>query len=111
MGPEDMDMAQLHDAFTISILVTLDALGFCKPGGAGELIRSGATALGGKCPVNTHGGLLSQAHIGGILHLVEAVRQLRGEAGRRQVQNARRALVSGNGGIFSVCGVMIMEKL
>jgi acetyl-CoA acetyltransferase len=111
MGPEDMDMAQLHDAFTISVLVTLDALGFCKPGGAGELIRSGATALGGKCPVNTHGGLLSQAHIGGILHLVEAVRQLRGEAGRRQVQNARRALVSGNGGIFSVCGVMIMEKL
>ena len=111
MGPEDMDLAQLHDAFTISVLVTLDVLGFCKPGGAGELIRGGATSLGGKCPVNTHGGLLSQAHIGGMLHLVEAVRQLRGEAGRRQVANARRALVSGNGGVFSICGVMIMEKV
>lgn len=110
IGPEDLDMAQLHDAFTISALVTIDALGFCEPGGAGDYIRTGATAPGGKCPVNTHGGLLSHAHIGGMLHLVEAVRQLRGEAGRRQVPNARLALVSGNGGIFSICGVAILER-
>lgn len=111
LGPEDIDTAQLHDAFTISVLVTIDALGFTPPGGAGAWARRGAMRLGGECPVNTHGGLLSQAHIGGMLHLVEAVRQLRGEAGRRQVENARIALVSGNGGIFSVCGVMIMEKM
>ncbi len=110
-GPSDMQVAMLHDAFTISVLVTLEALGFCAPGQGGAYLRSGAGGLGGACPVNTHGGLLSQAHIGGMLHLVEAVRQLRGEAGRRQVSGARRALVSGNGGVFSVCGVMIMEKV
>jgi acetyl-CoA acetyltransferase len=108
-GPEDMDLMLLHDAFTASVLITIEALGFCPAGGAGGYMRSGAAALGGRCPLNPHGGLLSQAHVGGILHLVEAVRQLRGEAGRRQVENARRAIVSGNGGIFSVCGAMIFE--
>ncbi len=106
----DIDVAQLHDAFTISVLVTLDALGFCPPGEAGAYVRSGATSLGGRCPVNTHGGLLSQAHVGGMLHIVEAVRQLRGAAGRRQVPDARLAAVSGNGGVFSVCGVMVLEQ-
>ncbi len=110
VGPADLDVAELHDAFTISVLVTLDALGFSRPGEAGRLVRAGATSLGGRCPVNTHGGLLSQAHIGGMLHITEAVRQLRGEAGRRQVPNARLAVVSGNGGIFSVCGVMVLER-
>lgn len=109
MGPEDIDVLALHDAFTISVLVTLEALGFAAPGGAGALARSGALSLGGKWPLNTHGGLLSQAHIGGMLHIVEAVRQLGGDAGRRQVDGARRALVSGNGGVFSVCGAMILE--
>ena len=111
IGPEDVDLAELHDAFTISVLVTLDALGITKPGEAGAFMRSGAGTLGGRCPVNTHGGLLSQAHVGGILHLVEAVRQLRGTAGRRQVEDARIALISGNGGIFSVCGAMLLERL
>lgn len=109
MGPEDMDMLALHDAFTISVLVTLEALGFAAPGQAGALARSGDLSLGGRWPLNTHGGLLSQAHIGGMLHIVEAVRQLSGDAGRRQVEGARRALVSGNGGVFSVCGAMILE--
>ena len=106
----DVDVAELHNAFTISVLVTLDALGFCAAGEAGALVRSGATALGGRCPVNTHGGLLSQAHIGGMLHITEAVRQLRGTAGRRQVPDARLAVVSGNGGVFSICGVMVLER-
>ncbi|QCG94684.1 thiolase family protein [Azospirillum sp. TSA2s] len=110
MGPEDIQLANLHDAFTISVLVSLEALGFARPGEGGSLVRSGAMDLGGRRPLNPHGGLLSQAHIGGMLHITEAVRQLRGEAGRRQVEGARRALVSGNGGIFSVCGAMILEK-
>lgn len=109
LGPNDIDVALLHDAFTVSVLVTLDALGFSSPGEAGALVRSGATSLGGRCPVNTHGGLLSQAHIGGMLHLTEAVKQLRGEAGKRQVEGARHAVISGNGGVFSVCGVTIFE--
>ena len=109
MGSEDIDLLALHDAFTISVLITLEALGFAAPGGAGALARSGALSLGGRVPLNTHGGLLSQAHIGGMLHIVEAVRQLSGGAGKRQVEGARTALVSGNGGVFSVCGAMILE--
>lgn len=110
IAPADVDVAELHDAFTISVLITLEAMGMCPPGEGGRFMRSGAGALGGRCPVNTHGGLLSQAHIGGMLHLTEAVRQLRGDAGKRQVEGARTAVVSGNGGVFSVCGVMVMEK-
>lgn len=111
MGPEDMHLLNLHDAFTVSVLVTLEALGYAKPGEGGAFMKSGAGSLGGRLPVNTHGGLLSHAHVAGILHWVEAVRQLRGEAGRRQVPNAKRALVSGNGGVFSICGVTILEKV
>ena len=110
MGPEDIDVALLHDAFSVSVLMTLEALGFAKPGEAGAYVRSGAAALGGRCPLNPHGGLMSQGHVGGVLHLVEAVRQLRHDAGRRQVEGAQRALVSGNGGVFSVCGAMIFER-
>ena len=111
MGPEDMQLLNLHDAFTVSVLVTLEALGYAKPGEGGAFMKSGAGSLGGKLPVNTHGGLLSHAHVAGILHWVEAGRQLRGEAGKRQVPNAKRALVSGNGGVFSICGVTILEKV
>jgi acetyl-CoA acetyltransferase len=106
---EDVDFLLLHDAFTVSVLIQLEALGFCPTGGSGSLVRSGATGPGGRLPVNPHGGLLSQAHVGGMLHVTEAVRQLRGEAGDRQVEGARHALVSGNGGVFSVCGVMLLE--
>ena len=76
-----MQLLNLHDAFTVSVLVTLEALGYAKPGEGGAFMKSGAGSLGGKLPVNTHGGLLSHAHVAGILHWVEAVRQLRGEAG------------------------------
>lgn len=109
MGPHDCDVALLHDAFTISVLLTLEALDFAAPGRSGKYLRAGHASLGGRCPLNPHGGLLSQAHIGGMLHVTEAVHQLRGSAGRRQVEGARRAVVSGNGGVFSVCGVMVLE--
>jgi acetyl-CoA acetyltransferase len=105
----ETQVALLHDAFTISVLITLEALGFCEPGQAGQYMRNGHASMGGRCPVNPHGGLLSQAHIGGMLHITEAVHQLRGTAGRRQISGARRAVVSGNGGVFSVCGVMTLE--
>lgn len=108
-GPKDTQVALLHDAFTISVLVTLEALGFCEPGQAGRYMREGHGSMGAACPINPHGGLLSQAHIGGMLHITEAVRQLRGAAGNRQVPGAKRAVVSGNGGVFSVCGVMTLE--
>ena len=106
----DIDVALIHDAYTVSVLITLEALGFCGPGEGGDYIRSGAASLGGDCPVNTHGGLLSFAHIGGMPHFTEAVRQLRGGAGSRQVKDARTALIAGNGGVFSNCGVMIMAR-
>jgi acetyl-CoA acetyltransferase len=109
IGPGDLAFAQLHDAFTISVLVTLEALGLATAGGAGRGYAEGRFALGGDVPVNTHGGLLSQGHVGGMLHVVEAVEQLRGTAGDRQVPGARFGLVSGNGGVFSVCGAMILE--
>jgi acetyl-CoA acetyltransferase len=108
-GPEAMQVALLHDAFSVSVLITLEALGFCQPGQGGNYLRAGHASMEGRCPLNPHGGLLSQAHIGGMLHLTEAVQQLRGRAGRRQIEGARRAVVSGNGGVFSVCGVMVLE--
>jgi len=109
-GPQDMQVALLHDAFSVSVLITLEALGFCAAGQGGRYMRAGHASMGGRCPINPHGGLLSQAHIGGMLHITEAVHQLRGRAGRRQVSDAQRAVVSGNGGVFSVCGVMILES-
>ena len=109
VGPDEVQVALLHDAFTISVLITLEALGFAGAGEAGDYLRAGHASLGGRCPLNPHGGLLSQAHIGGMLHVTEAVHQLRGTAGNRQVPGARRAVVSGNGGVFSVCGVMVLE--
>jgi len=107
---DDVDVAEIHDAFTISVLLTLEALGFCGEGEGKEYVLKQGIGLNSPCPVNTHGGLLSQAHIGGMLHVVEAVRQLRGDAGKRQVKGAKRAVVSGNGGVFSVCGVMVLER-
>jgi acetyl-CoA acetyltransferase len=107
---EDIDVAEIHDAFTISVLLTLEALGFCEEGKGSNYILNQGIGFDSPCPINTHGGLLSQAHIGGMLHVIEAIRQLRGDCGERQVQSAQRALVSGNGGVFSVCGIMVLER-
>lgn len=107
----DADVCCIHDAFTISTILGVEALGLCGEGEGGAYAADGRLDLGGPCPVNPHGGLLSHAHIGGMNHVCEAVRQLRHEAEpARQVPDARLAVVSGNGGVFSMCGVMVLGR-
>jgi acetyl-CoA acetyltransferase len=95
VGPADIDVACLYDAFTYSVLSQLEDFGFCDKGLGGEFVGSGAIAIDGSLPVNPHGGLLSEGYIHGLNNVAEAVTQLRGEAGPRQVTDARLALVSG----------------
>ncbi|APE46728.1 thiolase [Delftia sp. HK171] len=99
----DMDMAQVYDAFTINTLLFLEDLGFCAKGEGGAFVSKGGIAPGGRLAVNTNGGGLSCVHPGmyGIFALIEAVRQLRGEAGQRQLGRHRTAVVHGNGGTLS----------
>jgi acetyl-CoA acetyltransferase len=107
----DADFCCIHDAFTISTILGVEALGLCADGEGGAYAAAGRLDLGGPCPVNPHGGLLSHAHIGGMNHLCEAVRQLRHEVEpERQVPDARVGVVSGNGGVFSLCGVMVLGR-
>lgn len=102
-GPADMDMVQLYDAFTINTILFLEDLGFCPKGEGGRFVSDGAIAPGGTLPVNTNGGGLSCVHPGmyGLFTLVEAARQIRGEAGERQLAKADLALCHGNGGVLS----------
>ena len=99
----DLDVVEIYDSFTITVLLTLESLGFCKPGESGAFVSGGRTAPGGEFPLNTNGGGLSYCHPGqyGIFLLIEAVRQLRGECGDRQVTDAALALASGTGGVLS----------
>jgi acetyl-CoA acetyltransferase len=102
LGPEDIDLAEVHDCFTISEIVHYESLGFCKKGEGVKLLREKKTQLGGKVPFSVSGGLLSKGHpVGctGIAQIVEAVWQLRGEAGKRQVENAKVALTHTMGGM------------
>jgi acetyl-CoA acetyltransferase len=98
-----MNVVQLYDAFTINTLLFLEDLGFCQKGEGGEFVEGGAIAPGGRLAVNTNGGGLSCTHPGmyGIFTVIEAVRQLRGECGERQVAGAATALAHGNGGTLS----------
>jgi acetyl-CoA acetyltransferase len=109
LGPKDIDLVQIYDAFTISVILGLEDLGFCPKGEGGRLIDQGI-GPGSKLPVNTTGGGLRYCHPGmfGIFLLVEAVRQLRGECGERQVERARRALAHGYGGVFAGNATVIL---
>jgi acetyl-CoA acetyltransferase len=101
--PADIDVVQVYDAFTINTILFLEDLGFCAKGEGGAFVEGGRIAPGGALPVNTSGGGLSYCHPGmfGLFTLVESVRQLRGEAGARQVPGATLALAHGNGGVLS----------
>ncbi|WP_419995820.1 acetyl-CoA acetyltransferase [Streptomyces boninensis] len=115
--PADIDVAELYDAFTYMTLVTLEDLGFCAKGEGGAYVEKGRIGLGGELPVNTDGGGLSACHPGmrGLFLLVEAVRQLRGEAGERQVRKdggrlPELAVASGTGGWFCSSGTVVLGR-
>jgi len=107
----DIDVAQFYDAFTIVPILALEALGFCKPGEGGAFVAGQRTAPGSAFPMNTNGGGLSYTHTGmyGIFTIIEAVRQLRGECGPRQVPNARTAICHGTGGVWSAAATLIVS--
>lgn len=110
LGPQDMQVVQLYDAFTINTILFLEDLGFCAKGEGASFVEDGAIAPGGRLAVNTNGGGLSCMHPGmyGLFTVIEAVRQLRAEAGERQVSDVQVALAHGNGGVLSSQGVVIL---
>jgi benzoylsuccinyl-CoA thiolase BbsB subunit len=117
IGPEDIDVAEVHDAFTSAELMYYEAFGFCKRGEAAQLLQSGATSLGGRIPVNPSGGLLSKGHpvaATGAAQVVEVVRQLQGRCGARQVEGAKVGLTHATGGGISgfdhgVCAIHVFS--
>ncbi|MFD6440541.1 thiolase [Peribacillus sp. NPDC060186] len=108
----DIDLLMLYDAFTINVILFLEDLGFCPKGEGGSFVSNGQIAPGGRLAVNTNGGGLSNCHPGmlGIFLIIEAVRQLRGEAGERQLSKCDVALVQGNGGTLSSQATAILSK-
>jgi acetyl-CoA acetyltransferase len=109
----DIDLAQIYDCFTPVVLIELEDLGFCQKGEGGAFIESGASAMDGELPMNTTGGLLSYCHPGNpgsMFGLTEAVYQLRGESGPRQIGDAETALVHGQGGIMSSHATLILGQ-
>jgi acetyl-CoA acetyltransferase len=110
LAAKDIDVCELYDAFTINTILFLEDLGFCKKGEGGAFVSGGRIAPGGALPVNTNGGGLSYCHPGmyGLFLLIEAVRQLRGECGDRQVKDANTAIAHGNGGVLSSQSTVIL---
>jgi acetyl-CoA acetyltransferase len=112
LRPDDVDTLQFYDSFTITVLVLLEDLGFCKKGEGGAFVAEGHLRRGGRLPTNTDGGGLSACHPGmrGIFLILEAVRQLRGEAGAAQVPGCRVALCAGSGGWLSCIGAVLLGR-
>jgi acetyl-CoA acetyltransferase len=113
VGPDDLDLVELHDCFATAEILHYENLGLCQDGGGGKLIDTGETALGGRIPVNVSGGLLSKGHpLGatGIANIYEVSQHLRGEAGQRQIEGARLGLTHVLG-LGSACAIHILERV
>jgi acetyl-CoA acetyltransferase len=110
--PDEIDVAMIYDSFTITVLLLLEDLGFCRKGEGGAFVQGGRIALGGELPINTDGGGLSSNHPGmrGIFLLIEATRQLRGQCGPRQVEGAKLAVAHGSGGLLSSQATTILGR-
>jgi acetyl-CoA acetyltransferase len=110
VGPSDIDVVELYDSFTITALMTLEDLGFCQKGEGGAFVADGRLGPGGSLPTNTNGGGLAYTHPGmyGMFVLVEAVRQLRGDSGERQVSGAEVAVANGCGGVLSCTSTIVL---
>jgi acetyl-CoA C-acetyltransferase len=110
---KDIDLVCPYDCYTITVIVTLEDAGFCKKGQGGAFVWDHDLSYAGDFPCNTHGGQLSFGQPGlggGMSHVTEAVRQLMGRGGERQVKGARLAYVNGNGGIMSEQASLILER-
>lgn len=110
INPRDVDVCAIYDAFSFVVPMQLEALGFCGKGEGGAFVEEDRIALGGKLPTNTSGGLLSEVYIQGWVGTHEAVRQLRGDCGQRQVPDAEIALVTGSGGVLSTHATLVLRR-
>jgi acetyl-CoA acetyltransferase len=110
VGPNEVDVACIYDAFTPLVLIGLEDYGFCKKGEAAGFVADGNTTLTGALPVNPHGGHLSEGYVHGINHIAEAVSQLRGDSGPRQIAGASVALSTGQPGFMAGCSSALLLR-